>query len=105
MQVAQLLRLPQGGFQPFDIAACWGSGSLSEAISLGTFSLFGPRNLRVGPSHVAFIFEYQGRALWGESTTLCEHPCFLASQHVSGVRVQRERPRTAGQLGGPGELG
>lgn len=73
-------------FQPGDIAACYGTDRVSRVISLGTASLFAPRRLRLGPSHVAILCEHRGSPLWLESTTLCRHPCAILGYPVSGVQ-------------------
>lgn len=77
------------GFEllPGDLAACYGTDWVSRAISLGTASLFAPRRLRLGPSHVAVICERHGAPVWVESTTLCKHPCVILGRHTSGVQA------------------
>lgn len=79
---------PQAG----DVFACWGADTLSRAISLETFSPFGPRGLRFGPSHVAIACPRwfprdHLQCFWWESTTLAGEPCLEAGRVVSGCQV------------------
>jgi len=73
-------------FHPGDLAACYGRDWVSRVISYGTASLFAPRRLRIGPSHVAMLCQHRGSSLWLESTTLCGHPCAILGYPVSGVQ-------------------
>lgn len=71
-----------------DIAACYGTCRVSRMIRYGTASLFGPRRLRVGPSHVAILVEHRQLGLvWVESTTLSPLPCLIKRHHVSGMQA------------------
>lgn len=74
-------------FQPGDIAACFGRDLTSRVIRLGTMSPFGPRGLRLPPSHVAILCPHGDRLLWVESTTLCARPCLVRGLHVSGAQA------------------
>ena len=73
-------------FQPGDLMACYGTEFVARAISYGTASLFAPRRLRIGPSHVAMICRHRDLPLWIESTTLCRHPCVILGHSLSGVQ-------------------
>ena len=73
--------------EPLDLAACFGSDAVSRTISIGTASLFAPKRLKLGPSHVAVICVQNGSALWVESTTLCEHPCVIRRECVGGAQA------------------
>lgn len=73
--------------RPGDIAACYGTDPVSRTISYFTASPFGPRRLRIGPSHVAIICTHHGMSTWIESTTLCRHPCLIHRHHVSGAQA------------------
>lgn len=75
-------------FQPGDIAACYGMDPVSRTISYGTGSLFGPRRLRLAPSHVAIIAEQYGSPVWVESTTFCPHSCLIQRRRVRGMQMQ-----------------
>ncbi len=74
-------------FQSLDLLACYSPGWTGRVISWGTASLFGPRRLRIGPSHIALICQYHGSPVWVESTTLCPHPCVILGRRISGVQA------------------
>lgn len=84
-------------WQAGDIAACYGTDRASRLISWGTASLFGPRSLRVGPSHVAILIPHPRKdgLLWAESTTLCGRPCLYHQREVSGCQVHEPEDRIA----------
>ncbi len=67
--------------------ACWGRDWMSRGITAGTWSPFGPPGLRLGPSHVAIICEWQERPVWVESTTMCRQPCLVRGEGARGVQV------------------
>lgn len=79
--------------EPGDILACWGRDWMSRAITAGTWSPFGPSGLRLGPSHLAIVCEWQERPVWVESTTMCEHPCVVRGVHARGVQVHEPANR------------
>lgn len=91
-------------FQPLDIAACYGTNPTAWAISYGTASLFAPRGLRIGPSHVAVLCEYHGRMVWVESTTLCRHPCVILGRPVSGCQAHLPELRIHDYLADGGRI-
>lgn len=80
-------------FQPLDIAACYGTGFTAKAISYGTASLLAPSRLRIGPSHVAVLCEFNGSLVWIESTTLCQHPCVILGYPVDGCQAHLPEDR------------
>jgi hypothetical protein len=80
-------------FQPGDIAACFGTDWISRMIRVATWSPFGPPGLRLGPSHVAMISESEQGPVWVESTTLCQHPCLVRGQPVSGCQAHEPHLR------------
>ena len=82
-------------FLPLDILACYGTDPISRAISYGTASLFPPRRLMLGPSHVALICERNGTPLWIESTSRCEHPCVILGFPTRGVQAHLPEVRIA----------
>lgn len=90
--------------KPGDIVACYGADWTSRLISFGTSSLFGPRKLRFGPSHVAIICEHAGDTAWIESTTLCKTPCLIRGKAVSGAQAHRPRDRIHDYLSNGGEI-
>ena len=51
-------------FQPGDLAACFGRDWVSRSISFGTASLWAPKRLRIGPSHVAMLCDHRGSPVW-----------------------------------------
>ena len=78
--------------QPGDIFACWGTDLVSRGISIETSLtswLFGPKGLRLSPSHVAIACRLpnSGRCYWYESTTMTPRRCLLAERPVTGVQV------------------
>ncbi|MCA8995525.1 MAG: hypothetical protein KDA80_01000 [Planctomycetaceae bacterium] len=73
--------------EPGDIAACFGRDLTSRVIRLGTLSPFAPPRLRIGPSHVAMICEFQGERIWAESTSLCRTPCLIQGKRVEGAQA------------------
>lgn len=84
-------------WQAGDIAACYGTDRASRLISWGTASLFGPRSLRVGPSHVAILApppSHDG-LVWVESTTFCPRPCMLNQVRTAGCQVHEPEDRVA----------
>lgn len=91
-------------FLPGDIAACYGADWTGRCISLGTASLFGPAKLKVGPSHVAVLCEYQGDLVWVESTTLCAAPCLIRGRRVAGAQAHRPRDRVSEYVGSRGRV-
>lgn len=95
-----------GDFQPLDIAACFGTGFTSKAISYGTASLLAPSRLRIGPSHVAVLCEFNGTMVWIESTTLCPHPCVILGYQFDGCQAHlpEDRIRDYVQKGGHVDL-
>lgn len=99
------LFLPGGNFvrlQPGDLAACHALDRTSRGIRLATFSPFGPRRLRLGPSHVAIVCEYQGEHLWVESTTLASRPCLIQGKRVDGAQAHRTADRIEDYVAGGG---
>ena len=80
-------------FQPGDIAACSGTDLVSRVIRLATWSVRGPRGLRLGPSHVALISDSEQGPVWVESTTLCRHPCLVRGEVVSGCQAHEPQVR------------
>lgn len=77
-----------------DLAVCHGSDAASRVIRWGTASPFGPRGLRVGPSHVALIAETRSHGLlWFESTSLCRQPCALSGAERRGAQAHAIMPR------------
>jgi hypothetical protein len=101
--------MPKSPATPFrvgDIVACYGTGVLSRAISLGTASAFAPPGLRIGPSHVAMIVTHEGELRWAESTTLATRPCLIRDARVKGWQLHPIVDRVADYLdaGGRCEL-
>lgn len=83
-------------WQPGDIAACFGTGPLSLAISTATAWPFAPRGLKLGPSHVAIIGRLTGgRPGWFESTSLCDRECLIRDEPVQGCQVHAPEDRVA----------
>lgn len=77
-----------------DIAACYGVDRESQIIRWGTASLFAPRGLRMGPSHVAILAETSARGLlWFESTSLCRRPCVITGEQRRGTQAHYIVPR------------
>ena len=91
-------------FQPGDLAACFGRDWVSRTISIGTASLFSPRRLRIGPSHVAIFCQHRGTQLWLESTTLCRHPCAILGYPVSGVQSHLPEDRIGDYINDGGRV-
>lgn len=87
------IRLPDDRFQPGDIAACFGTGFVSRAISYETFRPFAPRRLKLGPSHVAILCPLNGEMRWFESTSLCERPCLIREEICHGCQCHRPADR------------
>ena len=83
---------------PGDIAACYGTDWTSKFITYGTASLFAPRRLRLGPSHVAVMCQYHGTNIWVESTTLCPTPCLIQGRQLSGTQAHRPADRIRNYL-------
>ena len=72
-----------------DVLAFVGDGFTSRAIELGTYLTSWPWwSLKLPPSHVGIIAEYQGRKVLVESTTLCPHSCLVLGKRHKGVQVQ-----------------
>ncbi|MBR9804209.1 hypothetical protein GYB59_22055 [bacterium] len=73
-----------------DIMACYGVDWRSLGIRTVTSRLFAPSGLRFGPSHVAMIVPRSSnnvsRLMWGESTTMCGHPCQFHGVEKQGVQ-------------------
>lgn len=83
-------------WQPGDIAACFGTGPLSLAISTATAWPLAPAGLKLGPSHVAIIGRLNnGSPGWFESTTLCARDCLLRDEPVQGCQVHAPEDRVA----------
>ena len=82
-----MVTLREEEFQPGDLLACYGTEFVAKAISYGTASLFAPRRLRIGSSHVAVICPYGDQPLWVESTTMCGHSCVILGHPVSGMQA------------------
>lgn len=77
-------------FEPGDIVACYGTDWPSRGISLATASLFPPRRLMVGPSHVAILCEhFRWGMVWVESTSFAPRPCLTSegTQPTYGVQM------------------
>lgn len=93
-------------WKPGDIAACYGRDFDSRVISVGTLSVFGPRRLFLGPSHVAILCEKpRGDGLmWVESTTLCRHSCAIQNRKVSGVQAHEPDQRVNDYLSAGGSV-
>jgi hypothetical protein len=96
--------MTHSAWEPGDIVACWGSGATSRIISVGTASPFGPRELRVGPSHVAIIANYSGYPCWFESTSMCDRPCLIRLQPVDGCQVHTPEGRVNDYLSAGGKV-
>lgn len=79
--------------KPGDILACYGTDVASRFISGVTASVFAPRRLRLGPSHVAIACSWNGSTVWVESTTMCPHPCLIQQTTVHGPQVHRPEDR------------
>ncbi len=92
------------GFDPLDIAACYGTGFTAKAISYGTASVLAPPRLKVGPSHVATFCNYQQRMMWIESTTLCPHPCEITGRPINGCQAHHPASRIADYLADGGRV-
>ena len=92
------------GFDPHDIAACYGTGFTAKAISYGTASVLAPPRLKVGPSHVATFCNYQQRMMWIESTTLCPHPCEITGRPITGCQAHHPASRIADYLADGGRV-
>ena len=90
--------------QPGDVMACWGRDWISRGITFGTWSLFGPRGLRLGPSHVAIICHRAGEPAWVESTTMAPHPCLVRGEHAAGVQVHQPDNRIRDYLAQGGKV-
>ncbi len=80
-------------YEPGDIAACYGTDPASRLITGMTASIFAPHSLRLGPSHVAILCQWQGQLLWVESTTMCSHPCLVKSAQVHGPQAHDPQDR------------
>ena len=100
------MNLANFDFQPLDIAACYGTGLTATTIRYGTASLWAPKRLRVGPSHVAVLCRFQGNMVWMESTTLCPHPCVILGYQLDGCQAHlpEERIRDYVAAGGHVDL-
>lgn len=90
--------------QPGDLIPCWGTSRQCRAISWGTASAFGPRRLRIGPSHVAIAANWQGQTVWIESTTLCPHRCLVLGDVVNGCQAHRPEERVADYVNAGGRV-
>lgn len=99
---------PSGGtdfaFEPLDIAACHGTGLAAQTIRYATAALLAPPRLRIGPSHVATVCEYQQQMLWIESTTLCPHPCEITGRRITGCQAHHPETRIADYLAAGGRV-
>ncbi len=91
-------------FEPGDIAACHGTDWTSRLIRWGTFSIFPPADLRVGPSHVAILYRWRDSVCWGESTTLCPRPCLIRGEPVSGAQCHIPADRIADYVDAGGHV-
>lgn len=80
-------------FQPGDLAACYGNDLVGRTISWGTATPFAPPRLRLGPSHVAILCEWNGGPLWVESTTLCRHRCAILGWKRNGAQAHLPEER------------
>jgi hypothetical protein len=80
-------------FQPLDIVACFGADITSRTISWATASPLAPSRLRIGPSHVAVICEFQGQSVWIESTSQCSHPCLVHGEIMTGCQAHKPETR------------
>lgn len=79
-----------------DIAACYGTGFVSKAISFETMSLIPPsKRLLLGPSHVAVMLGEGNDQLWVESTSLCPRRCVINNITVEGPQAHRPKDRIA----------
>lgn len=88
-----------------DIFACWGSCAASRVISYGTSSLFGPKRLKFGPSHVAMsVYLKPFGYVWLESTSLCTRPCLYHNVQKSGIQVHRPVDRIDDYLNQGGRI-
>ena len=90
--------------QPGDVMACYGTDWMARGITLGTVSPFGPRGLRLGPSHVAIICEQDGKPLWVESTTMSRHLCSVRQELVRGVQAHDPVNRVADYIDAGGRV-
>lgn len=86
--------------RPGDLVACWGTDPLSRLISWGTASPLAPAGMRLSPSHVAIVCRSvrygtarSGFAIWVESTSLCDHPCLIRGEKVSGCQAHLPEER------------
>jgi len=86
--------------QDGDLLACYGGDRAARAISVVTASVFAPRGLRLGPSHVGIVL---GSYLY-ESTTLCDEPCVVAGRRVSGVQAHYPKSRIDSYVNGGGRV-
>lgn len=73
-------------------------------IRWGTASIFPPRTLRVGPSHVALMCQWRGEMIWTESTTLCTSPCLIRQVPVAGAQAHHPQDRIADYLDAGGRV-
>lgn len=89
---------------PGDIAACYGRDVAGRAISWATASPWGPRGLRLGPSHVAMIAFRDAEPLWIESTTLADRPCRIQERIVDGVQAHVPAERIQDYLSAGGRV-
>lgn len=91
-------------YEPLDIAACYGTDLTSKVIRYGTASVFGPKRLKVGPSHVAVLTRHEGHMKWAESTTMCKHRCEYSGKHVSGAQLHTPAHRIKDYVDGGGRV-
>jgi len=78
-----------------DIFACYGSDRVSKTISIGTGSIFAPKRLKLGPSHVAIACQWMGSMYWVESTTMSATPCAIGGERVRGCQAHYPGQRIA----------
>lgn len=73
-------------WQPGDILAFHGTSLSCRTIRYGTASFFGPRQLRVGPSHVGIMVHARDWLLV-EATSLCRHACWVTGRQIDGAQA------------------
>ena len=81
-------------FEPGDLLAFYGADRVSRIITLATASPFGPRRLRLGPSHVGIVCEHAKLgAILVESTTFSRLCCLVRGLSVSGCQAHFPQER------------